>query len=368
MPDIDPWGDVEVGSYREKMEKFGIEPIKEIEERLPDNRYVRRGIIFGHRGLDELLDAFDEGDEAAAITGIMPSGNAHFGHKVVIDQMAMFQEMGAQLTLTSADIETYNTRDISLEQARKTTLEEYLVNYVALGIDLEKVDFYFQSQGGNDYHARSKLFGRHVTQNEVEATYGDADPAKITSVLTQAADILRPQFPENGGPKPTVVPVGIDQDPHIRLTRDIASRYREQEFRKPASIYNKFMRGLQGGKMSSSDPKSYIGLNDSIEQAKKKIDEAKTGGRDTLEEHREKGAKIEEDMVFELLAFHLIEDDDELQRIREEYSSGEMLSGELKQIAKDRLEEFLLEHQQKREEVEEEVEQFVAENVGSELV
>jgi|APHM01.1.fsa_nt_gi hypothetical protein len=30
MADIDPWGDVEVGDYSEKMEKFGIEPISEI--------------------------------------------------------------------------------------------------------------------------------------------------------------------------------------------------------------------------------------------------------------------------------------------------------------------------------------------------
>ena len=111
--------------------------------------------------------------------------------------------------------------------------------------------------------------------------------------------------------------------------------------------------------MSSSDPKSYIALTDSVEDAKKKIDQAKTGGQDSLKEHREKGADIEEDMVFELLAFHLIDDDTELERIREEYASGEMLSGELKQIAKDRIEEFLVEHRQKREEASEKVEQFL---------
>jgi tryptophanyl-tRNA synthetase len=67
-------------------------------------------------------------------------------------------------------------------------------------------------------------------------------------------------------------------------------------------------------------------------------------------------------MVFELLAFHLIKDDEELQRIREEYASGEMLSGELKQIAKDKIEDFLVEHQKKREEVAPRVEQYVEEN------
>lgn len=358
MPEIDPWGDIEIGDYKQKMQKFGIDPITEIEERLPDNPLIRRGIIFGHRGLDEFLDARDEGEDFAMMTGIMPSGIFHFGHKTVVDQILMYQEMGAEITITAADIEAYNTRDMSLEKSRELVIEEYLKNYVALGLDLDKVDFYFQSEGGNDYHLKSKQFAKHLTQNEVESTYGSAAPGKIISSLTQYADILRPQF---DSPKSTVVPVGVDQDPHIRLTREVARKYKDAEFYKPASTYNKFMRGLQGGKMSSSDPKSYIALTDSVESAKKKIDQAKTGGQDSLEEHREKGADIEEDMVFELLAFHLIENDSELERIREEYASGDMLSGELKQIAKDRIEEFLLEHQEKREKASEKVEQFLAE-------
>lgn len=362
MPDIDPWGDVEIGNYRQKMENFGIEPIEEIADRMPDHRYIRRGIIFGHRGMKEFLDELEEGKEVAMMTGIMPSGVFHFGHKCVVDQINMYREMGAKVTIAAADIEAYNTREMSLEESRKLVVEEYLKNYVALGIDLDEVDFYFQSKAGNNHLARSKMFGRYLTQNEVEATYGNADPGKISSALTQYADILRPQFPEKGGPKPTVVPVGVDQDPHIRLTREVARKYREQDFVKPASTYNKFMRGLQGGKMSSSKPKSYIALTDSVEDAKKKIDQAKTGGKDSLEEHREKGADIEEDMVFELLAFHLIKDDEELERIRKEYESGEMLSGELKQIAKEKVEEFLVEHQRKREEAAPKVEQYIEEN------
>lgn len=362
MADIDPWGDVELENYREKMEKFGIEPIEEVADRLPDHRFIRRGIVFGHRDLDLLLDARDENDEFAMMTGIMPSGVFHFGHKCVVDQVKMYQEMGAQVTLAAADIESYNTRDISLDEARKLVVEQYLKNYAAMGVDMDSVDFYFQSQAGNNHLARSKMFSRYLTQNQVESAYGSAAPAKIASALTQYADILRPQFPENGGPKPTVVPVGLDQDAHIRLTRDVADSYREQDFVKPSSTYNKFMRGLQGGKMSSSNPKSYIALTDSVEEAKKKIDQAKTGGQDTLEEHREKGADVSEDMVLELLEFHLIKDDKELKRIKEEYASGEMLSGEVKQIAKDKLEEFLLEHREKREEKAPQVEQYVKEN------
>lgn len=362
MPDIDPWGDVEVGEYTEKMEKFGIDPIEEVADRLPDNKLVRRGIVFGHRGLDEVLDEHEAGGDVAMMTGIMPSGVFHLGHKSVVDQILLYQEMGAEVTISAANIEAYTTRDMPLDESRELVIDEYLTNYVALGVDLANTDFYFQTDGGNDYHKRSKLYARYLTQNEVDATYGDTDPGKIVSALTQYADIFRPQFPENGGPTPTVVPIGIDQDPHLRLTRDIASRYREQDLYKPASTYHKFMRGLQGGKMSSSREKSYIALTDSPAEAKRKIDEAKTGGHQSLEEHREKGANIAEDMVFELLAFHLVDDDDELQRIRREYSSGEMTSGEIKQIAKDRIEEFLIDHHEKREEARPVVEQYIEEN------
>jgi len=361
MPEIDPWGDVEVGDYEQKMEQFGIDPIETVADQMPDHRFLRRGIVFGHRGLEELLEAKEKGNDFAMLTGVMPSGIFHFGHKVLVDQILMYQEMGAGVTIAAADIESYATRGMPLDEARELVVDEYLTNYVALGVDLDQVDFYFQSSGGNDYHTRSKLFSRYLTQSTIDATYGETNPGKIASALTQYADIFRPQFPESGGPKPTVVPVGVDQDPHIRLARDIAARYREQEFHKPAGTFHKLMRGLQGGKMSSSDEKSYIALTDSVEAAKAKIDSAKTGAGVSLEEHREQGADIAEDMVFELLAFHLIESDDELERIRSEYSSGEMTAGEIKQIAKDRIGAFLTEHQNRREEAVPVVEAYLEE-------
>ncbi|WP_458189927.1 tryptophan--tRNA ligase [Haladaptatus sp. NG-WS-4] len=362
MTELDPWGDVEITDYEATMAQFGIDPIATVADRLPDERLVRRGIVFGHRDLDTVLDARDAGDPFAVMTGLMPSGVFHFGHRAVVEQVVMFQEMGADVTLCAADIESYVTRDVSLERARELVVEEYLLNYVALGLDLDATDFYFQSGAGNDHHVRSKLFARHVTQNEFEATYGSADPGKQVSALTQYADILRPQSPDGGGPTPTVVPVGLDQDPHLRLTRDVASRFRDATYLKPASTYHRFMRGLQGGKMSSSDPKSHIALTDSIADAKRKIDEAKTGGRASVEAHRREGGVVEEDMVFELLASHLVDDDDELRRIRAAYESGEMLSGELKELAKDRLETFLRAHQRRREAVRPEVEAYLEAN------
>ncbi|MDY6776736.1 MAG: tryptophan--tRNA ligase [Candidatus Nanohaloarchaea archaeon] len=357
---IDPWGSLQIENYEETMEEFGIQPFEEVADRLPEkNRYIRRNIIYGHRDFDRVLDAIQEGEDWAMMTGLMPSGHFHFGHKMLADQFVWYQEMGAELYIAVADVEAYLTRDMTLEEARELAVEEYLKNYIALGLEPENVNFYFQSEGSTHYNTMSKLFAQNVTQNEVESVYGDLTPGKLVSALTQAADILQPEFEENGGPKPVVVPVGTDQDPHIRLTRDIASRFPGADFMKPSSTYHKFMRGLQGGKMSSSDPNSYISLTEDPDSACEKIDRAKTGGRDTREEQREKGAVIEEDTVFELLAFHLVEDDERLRRIHDEYSSGEMLSGELKQIAKEELREFLEEHQERYGEADGRVEEFL---------
>lgn len=360
MADIDPWGSLQIENYAETMEEFGIAPMAEVRDALPEqHRYIRRNIVYGHRDFGRITDAIANGDDWAMMTGLMPSGEFHFGHKMVADQMVYYQELGADLYIAVADVEAYLTRDMDLETAREIAIEDYLANYIALGLEPENVTFYFQSEGPTHYQTMSKLFAKNTTQNEVEAVYGDVDPGKVTSALTQVADILQPEFPENGGPKPVVVPVGTDQDPHIRLTRDIAARFPGLNLVKPSATYHKFMRGLQGGKMSSSKPNSYIALSEDPDEAVEKIDRAKTGGRQSLEEHREKGAVIEEDVVYELLAFHLVEDDDELRDIHERYASGDMLSGDLKEIAKERLRAFLAEHQEKRAAARDRVDDFL---------
>ena len=66
-----------------------------------------------------------------------------------------------------------------------------------------------------------------VNFSELNAIYGfspETALAHADSVITQVADILYPQV--EGEPAPTLVPVGIDQDPHIRLTRGIANKFR----------------------------------------------------------------------------------------------------------------------------------------------
>ncbi len=72
--------------------------------------------------------------------------------------------------------------------------------------------------------------GAAANFSEVSAIYGfsgETTIAHMESVMAQSADILHPQLEEFGGPKPVVIPVGADQDPHIKLTRDLAYRMRK---------------------------------------------------------------------------------------------------------------------------------------------
>jgi tryptophanyl-tRNA synthetase len=198
--------------------------------------------------------------------------------------------------------------------------------------------FYFQSENKEVMNCAYE-FSKKITLNEFKAIYGSADPGKIMAAMAQVADILFPQFRER---MPGIIPVGVDQDPHIRLTRDIVKRFKERKFFLPSSIYHKFTPSLDGDiKMSKSKPESCIELPEDIKSVKRKIRNALSGGRDTLEEHRNLGAIIEKDMAFELMKQHLVEDDNELNEIYNEYKSGRMTSGELKGIACNKMEKFM---------------------------
>jgi tryptophanyl-tRNA synthetase len=84
--------------------------------------------------------------------------------------------------------------------------------------------------------------------------------------------------------------------------------------------------------MSSSDPTSAVILTDTAKDIANKVNKyALSGGGQTVEEHRANGADLSIDVSYNWLNFFM-EDDDELERIRLDYSSGKLLTGEVKAI------------------------------------
>ena len=222
---IDPWGSAQSTDYSRIIEQFGLSSMDDV--RLPSpSRLHRRGIVFAHRDLGQVLDAQRQGDSFGVLTGLMPSGQMHMGHSMVIDQVKWFQELGGDVTIAVADLESQATRGVSLEKGRKVALEEYIAHYAALGIDPEKTNVYFQSSRPVVQRLGFQL-GKRTNLNEFEAIYGfsgETNLAHVQAPLVQVGDILHPQTEEYGGLRPIVVPVGVDQDPHLRLTRGIASK------------------------------------------------------------------------------------------------------------------------------------------------
>lgn len=222
---IDPWGSSQSTDYSRIIDKFGLSPMDGISIDSP-SRLHRRGVVFAHRDLDMVLEAKRTGNPFGVLTGLMPSGKMHLGHSMVIDQVRWFQEQGGDVTIAVADLESTATRGISLSDGKKIAKEEYVANYAALGLDPEKTTVYFQSQRSIVQKLGFQL-GKRTNLSELEAIYGfdgSTNLAHVQAPLVQAGDILHPQLDEYGGIRPIVVPVGIDQDPHLRLTRGLAAK------------------------------------------------------------------------------------------------------------------------------------------------
>jgi len=411
---ITPWEVEGVVDYNRLIEEFGIQPFSEVIEKLPElSSLMRRGVIFGHRDYNKIVDAINNKKPWAVMSGFMPSGMPHFGHKMTMDEIIWHQKMGGMAFVAIADMESHVVRNFSWEQVKEIGLE-YIKSIIALGLNDDAV-IYFQSA---DTAVKDLAFelSAEVNWSELKSIYGfvpETTLAKMVVTSVQAADILQPELKEYGGPKPTVIPVGADQDPHIRLTRDLSSRvnifaieyqkggvrirsrkgnkfltemskelsfemkvYDEHidvfgnvedieeqvmnaelkmggfAFIPPSSTYHRFITGLSGGKMSSSKPDSYISLLDSPEEAKKKVMKAITGGRGSADEQIKLGGEPDKCSVYEQYVIHLLEDDTELNEIREECTSGRLLCGKCKKRAADMVARFLRMHQEKVEEAE----------------
>lgn len=355
---IDPWASSSV-DYDKLVNQFGIQKISDmIDEIESPEKLMERGVVFGHRDFNEINKNMKNNEDFAVVTGMMPSGQMHIGHKMVVDQLKWYQDKGAMLSLPIADMESYAARGMSFEKARKIAVDEYLTNYIALGLDLLKdnVNVYLQSEN-DSLHDLAFKSSKKVNFNQLKAIYGfteSTNVAHLQAPLMQVADILLPQIEEFGGPKKVVVPVGIDQDPHLRLTRDIAAKFSQDlGYITPASTYHRFLTGLSGDKMSSSKPSTAIYLNEDSKTAAKKVKTAKTGGRESLKEQQELGGEVDKCVVYEMLVYHLIDDDKELEKIRSECLDGTLRCGDCKLRASELMEEFFDDLSDRQEEAHE---------------
>ena len=220
---------------------------------------LRRGVYFSHRDFDKWLEAAEKGKKVSVITGRGPSEKMHLGHLVPFLVAKSLQDLfNCEVYIPVSDDEKFYVKEhLSFEQAVKFG-EDNIIDIIALDFKPGKT-FIFQDFKYTEIYTYAARVAKRINYSTAKAAFGLKPENNVGWSFypaMQAAHILFPQFYR--GKHMTVVPVGIDQDPFIRLTRDIAE-HKDFNFMKPAALHAKFIPSLQGGeKMSSSDSENSV--------------------------------------------------------------------------------------------------------------
>lgn len=106
--------------------------------------------------------------------------------------------------------------------------------------------------------------------------------------------------------------------------------------------------------MSASDENTAIFMTDTPKQIQKKINKyAFSGGQVTVEDHRRLGGNPDVDVAYQYLSFFK-DDDSMLKETYDAYKRGDLLSGELKKLSIEVLQEFVKGFQERRAKVDQE--------------
>jgi len=361
---VNPWEVSDDVDYGKLINDFGVTPINDkLKSKLKNlHPLISRGLYFTHRDFDKWIENHDKGKKVSVITGRGPSEKMHIGHLVPFLVAKSLQEkFDCEVFIPISDDEKFYVKEkLSFDDSLKFSRDNIL-DLIALGFNPEKTFIFEDFEYTNIYKYAGRI-AKRINYSTAKAAFGLKPESNIGWSFypaMQAAHILFPQFYR--GKHLSVVPIGIDQDPFIRLTRDI-SDHKDFGFEKPAALHAKFLPSLQGGaKMSASDENNtVIYLSDGPEEVKKKINKyAFSGGRDTLEEHRKLGGNPDVDVSFQYLKYLFENDDKKLAQIEKDYRSGKLLSGELKKILIDKINEFLKEHQKKKKDAEKVFDKYI---------
>ena len=359
---VTPWhveGDID---YDKLIKQFGTQKISnDLLSKLQkvtgeDHFMLRRGVFFSHRDLNLILENYEKGKEFFLYTGRGPSGHTHIGHLVPWVFARWLQDkfnvkMYFQLT---DDEKFFAKQDLSLDQTTNFALENAL-DFIALGFKPENTKIIVNTKNIKTLYPIAAQVAKKINFSNTKAVFGftnDTNLGMIFYTCLQSA----PCFIED---KQVLIPLGVDQDPHFRITRDIAPKINKT---KPALIHNIMIPSLlgPGGKMSASDEKSTIYTTDSPEVVKKKINKyAFSGGQPDIDEHRKIGGDPDIDVSYQYLRIFFEQDDSKLKKIYDDYKSGKMLTGELKSILIEKINEFLSLHQEKREEARKNIDDYL---------
>ena len=342
--------------YDRLITEFGIKKIdekllKRIEKIAGETHpYLRRGIFFAHRDLEKILDAYEKGEKFFLYTGNGPSGPIHIGHYSIWSFVKWLQDkFDVELWFQFTDDEKFLYKNMTYDEIQNWT-NENMLDVIALGLNPEKTHFLIDTVHAGIMYPEAIKVAKKITFSSIKAAFGFNDSNNIGSIFYTAMQTVPVFLPNvlNNKKERCLIPLGVDQDPHFRLSRDVLEKLGHM---KPSIIHAKFMSPLTGasGKAGSSKESKTIFMTDSPKEVKNKINKfAFSGGKDTVEEHRVKGGNVDVDVACQWLKY-FEEDDEKLEDIYKKYASGELLSGEVKAILIEKINDILKEHQKRRE-------------------
>ncbi|KUI62918.1 Tryptophan--tRNA ligase, cytoplasmic [Cytospora mali] len=378
--EVDQDGNVQAINYNKLTQEFGtklidqalLDRFEQVTGRKP-HHFMRRGVFFSHRDLEVILDRYEKGEPFFLYTGRGPSSDSmHIGHTIPFTFTKWLSDVfDAPLVIMLTDDEKFLFSEKRKRKEVKEFARQNAKDIIACGFDPKKT-FIFSDYGymGGAFWEMVTEVAKCITFNQARGIFGADGSTNIGRIhfgAVQGSTSFASTFPHIFGADeeittkiPCLIPCAIDQDPYFRMTRDVAARL---HWAKPSLIHARFLDALQGpgSKMSASVDSSAIFMKDTPNQIKSKINKhAFSGGRETIEEHREKGGNPDVDVSYQYLRYFM-EDDDELQKVYDTYKKGELLTGELKALCIKYLQDYVREFQENRAKVTDEVlEEFMS--------
>ena len=319
------------------------------------HRYILTGQIVGSRDADLFMQALADGHPCKVIATMPTDGPMHLGHGALGNLLIYFQALGAEVSLGFRD--ESGTREVARQEMRAR-----LLALATDGLDLERTDAYLRLDRGAVVETAFAL-GEAIPLSVINSALGlrlNSSATETFLPLLSLADILHVQQQDLGGPCRTLVIDGIGGDVYVRMARNIADKF---GFVKPSALYLRMMRNLTtyddpatGSAvevMTNAVPQGRITYDDNDDDIRRRVSRAYTGGRRTQEEQRQLGGNPDPRVcsVSSLHAFHCAQDAEEYTALQRRCRSGELLCGECKAAAVDKLLEYFREHRRRREEL-----------------
>ena len=211
-------------------------------------------------------------------SGIRATGRLHLGNYLgAVKGMLEIQEGGEYETIYCV-VDVHSITTPYNKEALAKNKREIIIDYLAAGLDPKKSTLIYQSDIP-EHIELAFYFSTVVTiarmqhlptyKEKVKQHPGANTMALLNYPLLMAADILIY--------KAGLVPVGIDQEPHLEVAREIARKMNQiygTDFPEPVRFATKgeYIPSLTcEGKMSKTVVNSFINLTDSLEEIRKKI-------------------------------------------------------------------------------------------------